>query len=109
MRPTTDAERLIWQRQAHTQLGRLLVRATNEHLPPIRWTVAPALSLHGECSPYAEDPRSEFQAWMAALGEPDSDRMMRSDGSTRLTAVWDRLDGVEIVLTATIFDPPAGE
>lgn len=109
MTPITNAERLVWQHQAHTVLGRLLARATTEHLPPIPWTVSPRLSLRGECSPYDEDPGAEFAAWMAALGTPDSKRMKREEGVTRRTAVWERYEGTQIVLTAAVYDEPAGD
>jgi hypothetical protein len=109
MTPITDAERIIWQRQAHALLGDLLKRAAKEHLPPIRWCVGTRCELRGECSPYDEDPRGEFEAWMAVFGQPDQNRMVREDGATRLTAVWDRYNRVQIILTATIYDEPAGE
>jgi hypothetical protein len=49
MTPITDLERIAWQRQAHALLGRLLVRAMNEHLPPIPWRVGNTRNIHGKC------------------------------------------------------------
>jgi hypothetical protein len=107
MTPITDAERCVWQHQAHITLGRLLERAAKENLPPIPWRVGTTRNLHGECR--GEDPAAEFAAWEKALGDPDTHRQHREEGSVRLTAVWERLDGCQVVLTATIYDEPAGD
>ena len=112
MTPITDAERLTWQRQAHAALGRLLERASKEKLPPIRWSLSPAgRTVLGEISSFgSSDPRGMFAIWRTALGQPDRDREHKSMNETRLTAVWENLDGCQVVLVASIWDDePAGE
>lgn len=95
----TNAERIVWQRQACALLASLLTLAAKDGLPAINWTVTGAgASLHGEV--LARPPalrREHFAAWKAAITvasgrAPETDREHEfGSGETRLVAGWEHL------------------
>lgn len=95
----SNAERIVWQRQACTLLAQLLKLAAKDGLPAINWTVTDVTaSLHGESLARPHSLRREqFAAWKAAITvasgrDPDWDREHEfSSGETRLAAGWRRL------------------
>jgi hypothetical protein len=106
MKPITDIEQIAWQRKAHALLGELLAQATRDHLPPVTWTIGQAGAiLHGNVgSSGADRRRADFSAWRAVLGTPDSDLETPDGGAVRLRAIWLRMQGVKVILSATIWE-----
>ena len=113
MTPISYAEQIGWQRRAHLLLGKLLERAAKEGLPPIRWSVIPSgATLHGEISSFStRNASGTYAAWRDAIGVPEKEaEPVNRQGETRLTAVWEHIERVQVVLTASIWDDePAGE
>lgn len=91
--PITRAEQIAWQQDATAVLAKILELAAKRDLPVIAWTISYAgARITGHC--YAEPPeqrRADFEAWRAALGEPDAahENTMAS-GIVHLVATWDR-------------------
>jgi hypothetical protein len=99
MTPITDTERYAWQFRALALLGELLERATTGHLQPLRWTIDATGQLQGQV--YGDgDKREAFTRWRDALGSPDTEREVFG----RVTAVWERMAGVRVVLFADLGD-----
>lgn len=99
MTPVTDTERLAGQFRALALLDGLLDRAIAEHLPPITWRIDTTGQLKGQV--YASSNRRETYArWRDAIGPPDTER----EEFGRVTAAWERIDRVRVVLTADLRD-----
>lgn len=97
MRAVTDAERLGWQFRALALLSTLLDRSIAEHLPPLTWSIGTTGELHGQVLADG-DRHGDFTRWRDALGTPDEQREVFG----RLTAVWSRVEHVQVVLTADL-------
>lgn len=102
MTPVTDTERLSWQFRALALLGTLMDRAVTEQLPPLQWTIGTTGELRGQVLT-GGDRRAVFTRWRDALGPPDEEHEVTLD-HTRLSAVWNRIDRVQVVLTADLQD-----
>jgi hypothetical protein len=100
MTPATDTECYSWQFRALTLLRTLMDRAVSQKLPPLRWTIGTTGELHGQCT--GGDRRMVFTRWRDALGAPNED-LERLDG-TRLRATWNRIEHVQVTLTADLRD-----
>lgn len=95
----TNAERIVWQRQACALLASLLTVAAKDSLPAIAWTVTDVgASLHGEFLSRPHSLRREhFAAWKAAITavsgcRPEIDREHEfSSGEARLAVSWPHL------------------
>ena len=100
MTEISNAEKITWQRQAATLLGRLLELAAKKDLPPITWTVQDrgSFSLSGQVPSHPGTARRErFETWQAAITRasgrtPDHGHEHAfSGGETRLVTGWDHL------------------
>jgi hypothetical protein len=119
MRETTNAEKILRQRQAHSLLGKFLDRAARDDLHPVAWTMAATGSgLAGEVVtfPYAQR-RADFAVWrdviVALAAKPpnhDSEIPMAS-GAISLRAQWPDVGphGVRVTLSARILPGDADE
>jgi hypothetical protein len=99
-----QADRASWQRQAASELARIL--EGHPELPCIAWTVGPASSvLIGQVSGLAAawQVRQAFAAWRQALGLGECREQPEGGGTSRLHAA-DRSGGVTVRLTATVFE-----
>jgi hypothetical protein len=102
-----QADRARWQRQAASELCRILEECAG--LPPVAWTVGPAgCLLAGRISGLAPagQVRAAFTAWRAALALEDHREQPGGGGTVRLHAAA-RRGGVKVRVTATVFE--AGE
>lgn len=95
----SSTQRIAWQRQSATLLGRLLELAAKKDLPPITWTVQTGgASLSGQVLSHPGAQRRErFDAWKAAITQasgrsPDHAHEHKfSGGETRLVTGWRHL------------------
>ncbi|HEY5986937.1 MAG TPA: hypothetical protein VIV12_11260 [Streptosporangiaceae bacterium] len=100
----TQADRARWQRQAASELTRIL--DAHPQLPAIAWTVGPAgCVLAGRVSGLAPagQVRDVFDAWRAALAL-GQDQEQPSSAATVFLAAAARRGGVTVQITATVFD-----
>jgi hypothetical protein len=100
-----------WQCRAVAVLGRVLVRAAAEDLPPITWTLGGAgMVLAGRFGAARMDQRcADFNTWRLAVGRwAGKGADIRRDhadraGTVRLVDQWDQFEGITVTLSADIY------